>query len=183
MKTKTYFRIQDFSPANPDDYAYIGQISDHPDFPARIGRILVIEDYNISHRAKRITLQGYLIHIDLNTLQRVSSFKDSLEDWIVSNQYKVVDRDGNGFMIQNPNFIPENQREEGVEYTENQLQEFMISPAFKRFSRMMKSLPIPAPVFMAKIVEMDDLFNNLFDIYGNIQEYLLNKPLEFKNPV
>ena len=181
MKTKTPFDTAPFIP-HADQVQYTGQISDHPMFPAKIGRILVVTKYFPDADAQRLSIFGYLIHVDLDTMERLCTFKDTLEDWIMSNNYSVALRDADGMLIPNPNFIPEEDREEGVEYTENQLSEWQILPAYIRFSRMIKTYAVPAQVLFQKIVDMDDEMNNVFDIYGNIQEYLLNKPLEFENP-
>lgn len=181
MKTKTPFNISFFTPAS-DDIQYAGQISDHPLFPAKIGRILVVTKYFPDADNHRLTVYGYLIHVDLETNEKVLSFKDNLEDWVVSDAYKVVLRDANGVMIANPEFVPEDERLEGIEYSEKQLSPYQILPAYIRFSRMIKTYAVPAQTLFEKIVQMDDEFNGIFDVYGNIQEYLINKPLEFENP-
>lgn len=191
MKTKTPFNIESFLP-HADDLQYAGQISDHPLFPEKIGRILVVTKYFPDADNHRLTIHGYLIHVDIETNEVVNSFKNCLEDWVVSDQYKVVIRDANGMMIPSPDYIPEEDREkiedlpEGQEpiiYTDNQLYPFLTLPAYIRFSRMIKTYAVPAQVLFQKIVEMDDQLNNIFDLYGNIQEYLINKPLEFENPL
>ena len=181
MKTKTPFDIAGFIPAN-DDIQYAGQISDHPLFPAKIGRVLVVTKYFPDADNQRLSIFGYLVHVDLETNEKVNSFKDCLEDWVVSNAYKVVLRDANGAMVENPDFIPEDEREEGIDYTENQLTPYMVLPAYIRFSRMIKTYSVPAQVLFQKIVDMDDEINHVFDVYGNIQEFLINKPLKFENP-
>ena len=181
MKIKTPFKIEPFTPAN-DDIQYAGQISDHPLFPAKIGRVLVVTKYFPDADNQRLSIFGYLVHVDLDTNEKVNSFKDCLEDWVVSNAYKVVLRDANGAMIDNPDFVPEEDRTEETEYTENQLTPYKVLPAYIRFSRMIKTYAVPAQVLFQKIVEMDDEMNNVFDVYGNIQEFLINKPLEFENP-
>lgn len=181
MKIKTPFKIEPFTPAN-DDIQYAGQISDHPLFPAKIGRVLVVTKYFPDADNQRLSIFGYLVHVDLETNEKVTSFKDCLEDWVVSNAYKVVLRDANGQMIDNPDFIPEEARKELVEYSENQLIPYLILPAYIRFSRMIKTYTVPTQVLFQKIVNMDDELNNVFDVYGNIQEFLINKPLEFENP-
>lgn len=182
MKMKTPFKIEPFTPAN-DDIQYAGQISDHPLFPAKIGRVLVVTKYFPDADNQRLSIYGYLIHVDLETNEKVTSFKDCLEDWIVSNAYKVVLRDALGNMIPNADFVAEEDRIEGQEYTEHQLTPFQILPAYIRFSKMIKTYAVPAQVLFQKIVDMDDMMNNIFDVYGNIQEYLINKPLEFENPL
>lgn len=181
MKTKTPFDIAGFIPPN-DDIQYAGQISDHPDLPGKIGRILVVTKYFPDADNQRLSIFGYLIHVDIETLQKKNCYKDCLEDWVVSNAYKVVLRDANGAMIKNPDFVPEEDRIEEIEYTENQLTPYMVLPAYIRFSRMIKTYAVPAQVLFQKIVDMDDEMNNVFDVYGNIQEFLINKPLEFENP-
>lgn len=181
MKTKTPFNITTFIP-HADEVQYAGQISDHPLFPEKIGRILVVTKYFPDADAQRLSIFGYLIHIDLDTMQRVCTFKDTLEDWVVSNNYKVVLRDANGMLIPNPDFIPEEDREEGVEYTENQLSEWQMLPAYIRFSRMIKTYAVPAQVLFQKIVDMDDMMNNVFDHYGNIREFLEGTPTNIENP-
>lgn len=180
MKTKTPFNIIQFIP-DSDQVQYAGQISDHPMFPEKIGRILVVTKYFPDADAQRLSIYGYLIHIDLDTMEKVCTFKDILEDWIVTNDYNVVLRDTVGNMISNPNFVPENEREDDVEYTENQLTPYQVLPAYIRFSRMIKTFTVPTQVLFQKIVDMDDELNNVFDVYGNIQEYLINKPLTFEN--
>lgn len=182
MKTKTPFDTAQFIP-HADEVQYAGQISDHPMFPAKIGRILVVTKYFPDADAQRLSVYGYLIHVDIETGEKITSFKNCLEDWIVTNDYKVVLRDANGQMIPNANFTPEEDRNEETEYTENQLIPYMVLPAYIRFSRMIKTYAVPAQVLFEKIVQMDDEMNNLFDVYGNIQEFLLNKPLIFENPV
>ena len=181
MKTKTPFDITGFIPAN-DDIQYAGQISDHQLFPEKIGRVLVVTKYFPDADNQRLSIFGYLVHVDLETNEKVNSFKDCLEDWVVSNAYKVVLRDANGAMIENPDFVPEDDRIEKTEYTENQLTPYMVLPAYIRFSRMIKTYAVPAQVLFQKIVDMDDEMNNVFDVYGSIQEFLINKPLEFENP-
>lgn len=181
MKTKTPFNIAGFIPAN-DDIQYAGQISDHPLFSEKIGRVLVVTKYFPDADNQRLSIFGYLVHVDLDTNEKVTCFKDTLEDWVVSNSYKVVLRDANGAMIENPDFIPEEDRIEEIEYTESQLTPYMVLPAYIRFSRMIKTYAVPAQVLFQKIVDMDDEMNNVFDVYGNIQEFLINKPLEFENP-
>ena len=181
MKTKTPFDIAGFIPAN-DDIQYAGQISDHPLFPEKIGRVLVVTKYFPDADNQRLSIFGYLVHVDLETNEKVNSFKDCLEDWVVSNAYKVVLRDVAGNMIPNPEFIPEEDRVEETEYTESQLTPYLVLPAYIRFSRMIKTYAVPAQVLFQKIVDMDDEMNNVFDVYGNIQEFLINKPLEFENP-
>lgn len=181
MKTKTPFNIAPFTPAN-DDIQYAGQISDHPLFPAKIGRVLVVTKYFPDADNQRLSIYGYLIHVDLETLQKVCTFKDTLEDWVVTNGYSVVLRDAAGKMIPNHDFIPEEERIEETEYTETQLLPYKVLPAYIRFSRMIKTYAVPAQVLFQKIVDMDDELNHVFDVYGNIQEYLINKPLIFENP-
>ena len=181
MKIKTPFKIEPFTPAN-DDIQYAGQISDHPLFPAKIGRVLVVTKYFPDADNQRLSIFGYLVHVDLDTNEKVTSFKDCLEDWVVSNAYKVVLRDANGAMIENPDFVPEEDRIDEIEYTESQLTPYMVLPAYIRFSRMIKTYSVPAQVLFQKIVDMDDEMNNVFDVYGNIQEFLINKPLEFEKP-
>ncbi|WP_234110115.1 hypothetical protein [Chryseobacterium sp. R2A-55] len=182
MKTKTPFNIAPFTPKS-DDIQYAGQISDFPDLPGKIGRILVITKYFPDGDSHRLTVHGYLIHVDIETGEKKSSYKETLEDWIVSDAYKVVLRDASGYMIANPSFIPEDERTEGEDYTELQLTPYKVLPAYIRFSRMMKTFTVPAQTLFQKIVDMEDEFNSIFDVYGNIQEYLINKPLEFTNPV
>lgn len=181
MKTKTFFDISAFIPA-ADDIQFGRQISDHPLFPTKIGRILVVTKYFPDADNHRLTIYGYLVHVDLETMEPVSSFKKELEDWIVSDDYKVVLRDSTGQMIANPNYIPVEEREEYIEYTPEQLTPFQVLPAYIRFSRMIKTYAVPVQVLFEKIVEIDDLMNNIFDQYANIQQYLLNKPLDFENP-
>lgn len=181
MKTKTPFDTTQFIP-NADKVQYAGQISDHPRFPTQVGRILVVTKYFPDADAQRLSIYGYLIHVDLDTMEKMCTFKDTLEDWVVTNDYKVVLRDAVGNMIPNPEFIPEEDRVEEVEYTESQLTPYLVLPAYIRFSRMIKTYAVPAQVLFQKIVDMDDEMNNVFDVYGNIQEYLLNKPLIFENP-
>lgn len=181
MKTKTPFNITPFIPT-ADDVQYAGQISDHPMFPAKIGRILVVTKYFPDADAQRLSIFGYLIHIDLETNEKVTCFKDTLEDWIVTNNYTVAIRDADGMLIPNPNFIPEEDREEGVEYTENQLSQWQMLPAYIRFSRMIKTYAVPAQVLFQKIVDMDDVMNNVFDHYGNIREFLEGTPANIENP-
>lgn len=181
MKIKTYFEISAFTPS-ADDVQFARQISDHPLFPTKIGRILVVTKYFPDADNHRLTIYGYLVHVDLETMETVSSFKKELEDWIVSDDYKVVLRDSTGQMIPNGNFIPENEREEYIEYSEDQLTPYQILPAYIRFSRMIKTYAVPVQVLFEKIVEIDDFMNNIFDQYANIQQYLLNKPLDFENP-
>ncbi|WP_447951334.1 hypothetical protein [Chryseobacterium koreense] len=182
MKTKTPFNIASFLP-HSDNFQYAGQISDHPLFPGKIGRILVITKYFPDGDNHRLTVYGYLIHVDVETGEKVSSFKDSLEDWVVSDAYKVVLRDASGYMVANPGFVPEDDRREGEEYTEQQLTPYKVLPAYIRFARMLKTFTVPAQLLFQKIVNMEDEFNSIFDVYGNIQEYLINKPLVFENPV
>ena len=98
MKTKTLFDIAPYIP-DADKVQYAGQISDHPMFPAKIGRILVVTKYFPDADAQRLSIFGYLIHIDLDTMQKVCTFKDTLEDWVVSNNYKVALRDANGISL------------------------------------------------------------------------------------
>lgn len=181
MKTKTPFDTTQFIP-HADKVQYAGQISDHPRFPQQVGRILVVTKYFPDADAQRLSIYGYLIHVDLQTMEKMCTFKDTLEDWVVTNDYKVVLRDVVGSMIPNPEFIPEEDRVEEVEYTESQLTPYLVLPAYIRFSRMIKTYAVPAQVLFQKIVDMDDEMNNVFDVYGNIQEYLLNKPLIFENP-
>ena len=181
MKTKTPFNIASFIPS-ADNVQYAGQISDHPDLPGKIGRILVVTKYFPDADAQRLSIYGYLIHVDIETNEKKNCYKDCLEDWIVSNAYKVVLRNVDGTMIENPDFIPEEEREEETEYTESQLTPYLVLPAYIRFSRMIKTYAVPAQVLFQKIVDMDDEMNNVFDVYGNIQEFLINKPLEFENP-
>ena len=181
MKTKTPFDTTQFIP-HADKVQYAGQISDHPRFPAQVGRILVVTKYFPDADAQRLSIYGYLIHVDLQTMEKMCTFKNTLEDWVVTNDYKVVLRDVAGSMIPNPEFIPEEDRVEEVEYTESQLTPYLVLPAYIRFSRMIKTYAVPAQVLFQKIVDMDDEMNNVFDVYGNIQEYLLNKPLIFENP-
>lgn len=181
MKTKTLFDIAPFTPAN-DDIQYAGQISDHPLFPAKIGRVLVVTKYFPDADNQRLSIFGYLVHVDLETNEKVTSFKDCLEDWVVSNAYKVVLRDANGAMIENSEYFPEEDRLEEVEYTESQLTPYLVLPAYIRFSRMIKTYAVPAQILFQKIVEMDDEINHVFDVYGNIQEYLINKPMVMDNP-
>lgn len=182
MKTKTPFNIADFIPAN-DDIQYAGQISDHPLFPEKIGRILVVTKYFPDADNQRLSIFGYLVHVDLETNEKVNSFKDCLEDWIITNGYKVVLRDAHGFMIPNPDFVPEDERLEEIEYTEPQLTPYKVLPAYIRFSRMLKTYNVNNQIFFQKTVDMEDEFSGIFDVYGNIQEYLLNKPMEFVEPV
>lgn len=191
MKPKTIFDIENFLP-HTDDVQYAGQISDHPLFPEKIGRILVVTKYFPDADNHRLTIHGYLIHVDIETNEIVNSFKNCLEDWVVSDQYKVVIRDANGMMIPSPEYIAEEDREkiedlpEGqapIVYTDNQLYPYLILPAYIRFSRMIKTYAVPAQILFQKIVEMDDQLNNIFDLYGNIQEYLISKPLDFENPM
>lgn len=181
MKTKTPFETASFIPQS-DSIQYAGQISDHPLFPGKIGRILVVTKYFPDADNQRLSIFGYLIHVDIETGEKVTSFKDCLEDWVVSNDYTVVLRDADGKMIANPDYVPEDQRDEFIEYTELQLSEFLVLPAYIRFSRMIKTYAVPAQVLFQKIADMDDMMNHVFDVYGNIQEYLINKPLEFENP-
>lgn len=181
MKTKTPFDTTQFIP-HADEVQYAGQISDHPMFPTKIGRILVVTKYFPDADAQRLSIFGYLIHIDLDTMEKVCTFKDTLEDWIVSNNYKVALRDANGMLIPNPDFIPEEDREEGVEYTENQLSQWQMLPAYIRFSRMIKTYAVPAQVLFQKIVDMDDMMNNVFDHYGNIREFLEGTSANIENP-
>ena len=181
MKTKTPFDTTQFIP-HADKVQYVGQISDHPRFPAQVGRILVVTKYFPDADAQRLSIYGYLIHVGLQTMEKMCTFKDTLEDWVVTDDYKVVLRDATGSMIPNPEFIPEEDRVEEVEYTESQLTPYLVLPAYIRFSRMIKTYAVPAQILFQKIVDMDDEMNNVFDVYGNIQEYLLNKPLIFENP-
>lgn len=181
MKTKTPFNIAPFTPKS-DDIQYCGQISDHPLFPAKIGRILVVTKYFPDGDNHRLTVYGYLIHVDVETGEKVTSFKDSLEDWIVTDAYKVVLRNASGYMIENPDFVPEEDRQEDTGYTETQLTPYKVLPAYIRFSRMIKTFTVPAHVLFQKIVDMEDEFNSIFDVYGNIHEYMINKPVEFTNP-
>lgn len=182
MKTKTPFDISSFIPT-ADEVQYAGQISDHPMFPAKIGRILVVTKYFPDADAQRLSIFGYLIHVDLETMQQVHSFKSGLEDWIITNGYKVVLRDAHGFMIPNPAFVSEVDRLEETEYTETQLTPYRVLPAYIRFARMLKTFSVSAQTLIQKIVDMEDEFSGIFDVYGNIQDYLLNKPLEFVEPV
>ena len=182
MKTKTPFQIQKFIPANENDFAYAGQISDHPDFAARVGRILVIEKYFIDHTNKRIQIYGCLIHVNLTTMKKMVGFVDQLEDWVISNGYKVAERDSNGFAIENPDFINEDDKEDGVGYSDSQMTPFKVDFAFNRFSKMLKDYQISTTLFFQKYVDAEDLLNDTFDHYGNIQQYLLEKPISFKNP-
>lgn len=181
MKTKTPFDIAGFIPAN-DDIQYAGQISDHPDFPEKIGRILVVTKYFPDAENQRLSIFGYLIHIDLETNEKKNCFKDNLEDWIVTNDYKVALRDGDGLLIPNPDYIPEEDRVEEMEYTESQLNPWQMLPAYIRFSRMIKTYAVPAQILFKKIVDMDDMFNNVFDVYGNIKEFLESIPANVENP-
>lgn len=115
-------------------------------------------------------------------MEKMCTFKDTLEDWVVSNNYKVALRDANGMLIPNQNYVPEEDREEGVEYTEDQLSQWQMLPAYIRFSRMIKTYAVPAQVLFQKIVDMDDMMNNVFDHYGNIREFLEGTPANIENP-
>ncbi|WP_234111459.1 hypothetical protein [Chryseobacterium sp. R2A-55] len=181
MKIKTPFNTAPFTPKS-DDIQYCGQISDHPLFPGKIGRLLVITKYMADGDNHRLTVYGYLIHVDLDTGEKVTSFKDSLEDWVVTDAYKVVLRNASGYMIENSEFVQEEDRIEGEQYSESQLTPYKVLPAYVRFARMLKTYTVPAQMLFQKIVDMEDEFNSIFDVYGNIYEYMINKPVEFKNP-
>lgn len=181
MKTKTPFVISGFAPT-PDYVQYAGQISDHPRHPGSVGRILVVTKYFPDGDNQRLTIYGYLIHVDLETMERRCDFKDTLEDWIVTNNYSVALRDSDGQLIPNPDYVPEDQRDEETEYTESQLSQWQMLPAYVRFSRMIKTYAVPAQVLFQKIVDMDDMMNNVFDHYGNIQHFLENTPANVENP-
>lgn len=181
MKTKTPFNTQLFKP-NDDDIVFCTQISDQPDWPARIGRILIIDSYFVDMRYKRIQIYARLLHIKLDTMKLVSGFDDKIEDWIISNAYKVAKRDSNGFAIENPDFINEDDKEDGVEYSDDQMTPFKFDFAFNRFSKMMKDYQMSTNLFFQKLVETEDLLNDTFDQYSNIQQYFFEKEISFKNP-
>lgn len=185
MKTKTNINISDFIPENIEDYAWAGQISDYPKAPGQVARVLIVYSYNINHRTKQIILEAEIKHFDItipeSPIDVTHHYNYKVEDWIISNNYKVVLRDVNGMMLINPDFVPEENREHGEEYTENQKSQYIIQGAFNRFSTMIKSYGIPLHTLFEKIVEMDDNINNLFDYYKPLIP-ILNQPPKLINP-
>lgn len=185
MKTKTNINIEGLIPKNTEDYAWAGQISDYPKAPGQVARVLIVYSYYINHRTKQIILEAEIKHFDItlpsSPLDVTHHYNYKMEDWIISNNYKVVTRDVNGMMITNPNFIPETNREPGKTYTEEQKTEYIVQGAFDRFSTMVKSYGIPLRTLFEKIVQIDDNINNLFDYYKPLVP-ILNQPPKFINP-
>lgn len=185
MKTLTKINIKQFIPTSNNEFAWAGQISDFPKQEGSIARILILYDYDISHRYKRIRLDAELKHIDISLIDNPTDvsnkYNGKLEDWIISNSYEIVNRDERGYMIQNPKYIPEDNREIGKVYTKEETEPYVTEKAFDRFSNMMKTYGVPLINLFEKIVVTDDMINNLFDTYKPLIEELHKPPL-YVNP-
>ena len=92
-------------------------------------------------------------------------------------------RDESGNMQQNPEYVDEKDRKDGIMYTPNQLQKYLVAPAFSYFSKVFKYLESSNQKFFENIIFLSDEINNLFDEYKSLTSNLMSPPVEINlNP-
>lgn len=178
MKTKTILNdINKFLPRS-EDYAFATQISDLPFIQGEaIARILVLYDYNIQHSLRRIILNAKLKHIRVSDdTEMMGVFNEEIKDWVVTDQFFMALRDEYGNRIPNQDYIPEEEREEGVYYDLYSTSKYVLRPAFEHFSNTFKNFEGNNQLFFESVVLIGDEVNNLFDLYGSMTEELMKLP-------
>ena len=135
----------------------VAQISDHPDFPGVVSRVVKIDEFKINEKLKIIRFEAHRKHYKDNV--EVNSFKSEIESWTITANDKADLTDATTMEpVPNPDYN-ETQPKSETNHP------FKQTPAFEYFAGMIVDAPLALRAVMEMYIARNDEKYDMYDNY------------------